>query len=733
MAPFRLRLPLPRWLLALAAAAGAWARADAVRIELKGSQLSGPAQEDRGEEPWRAALDNWKRDYAGSRAAWLDAMRAWRTEQLRRIGYDDRHYRRPELQWTQRDFVQPQVMVEDRYLYDVAAQRYTVARYLDDVGRRYGGVDSVLLWPVYPNIGVDNRNQWDLLRDLPGGVDGVREMIAEFHRRGVTVFFPTMPWDTGTRDAGADHATATARLLADVGADGINGDTCAGLPQAFLTAADAAGRPLALEPELSMQDDAMLQWNLQSWAYWDFPFVPRVSKWKWLEPRHLVHVCDRWATDRTDLLQAAFFNGVGVESWENVWGWWNGFTPRDAEALRRISAVYHVVPELLVSRDWEPHVPTLHYGVYASVFPGATRTLWTIVNRNAFEVGEAVIALPHRPDRRYFDLWNGVALQPRVEGTTAVCDLPLEPRGFGAVLAVDGTEVDPELEKVLVAQRQSAARPLNGFSATWSFLPQQLVAIAPTAPADQPPPGMVRIPAGEFVFRVRGVEIEGENRPGLDVQYPWETSPRREHVHRLAMPAFWIDRHPVTNAEFKVFLDAAGYRPADAHNFLRHWQSGAPVAGDERRPVVWVSLEDARAYAAWAGKRLPHEWEWQYAAQGGDGRTYPWGESWDDAAVPPPQRGRDLPPAPEIGRTPRGASPFGVEDLVGLVWQWTDEFVDEHTRAAIVRGGSYYQPQGSSWYFPQNRSLGEHGKYLLMAPAKDRAGTIGFRCVKDAR
>jgi hypothetical protein len=67
------------------------------------------------------------------------------------------------------------------------------------------------------------------------------------------------------------------------------------------------------------------------------------------------------------------------------------------------------------------------------------------------------------------------------------------------------------------------------------------------------------------------------------------------------------------------------------------------------------------------------------------------------------------------------------------VWQWTSEFVDEHTRAAILRGGSSYQPQGSIWYFPQAYRNDEHGKYLLMAPGLDRSERIGFRCVKDAQ
>jgi formylglycine-generating enzyme required for sulfatase activity len=89
-------------------------------------------------------------------------------------------------------------------------------------------------------------------------------------------------------------------------------------------------------------------------------------------------------------------------------------------------------------------------------------------------------------------------------------------------------------------------------------------------------------------------------------------------------------------------------------------------------------------------------------------------------------------PPTNVDGYPQGASLFGVTDL-GNVWQWTDEFVDEHTRAGILKGGSYYQAQGSLWYFPQVYKLTEHGKYLLIAPSKDRAGTLGFRCVVDAQ
>ena len=76
-----------------------------------------------------------------------------------------------------------------------------------------------------------------------------------------------------------------------------------------------------------------------NWGYWTFTFAPAVSKQKWLEPRHMINICDRWARDQTDDLQYAFFNGIGYESWENIWGIWNQITPRDAEALRRVAAI----------------------------------------------------------------------------------------------------------------------------------------------------------------------------------------------------------------------------------------------------------------------------------------------------------------------------------------------------------------------------------------------------------
>ena len=157
-----------------------------------------------------------------------------------------------------------------------------------------------------------------------------------------------------------------------------------------------------------------------TWGYWSYNFVPSVSRFKWLEPRHMVNISNRWAHDHTDDLQEAFFNGVGFESWENIWGIWNQMTPRDAEALRRTATIERSVAPLLISPQWEPHFPMQQFGIFASEWPGKTETLWTIVNRNGYGASGRQMLVPYQADAHFFDLWHGVELHPEREGNFSV-------------------------------------------------------------------------------------------------------------------------------------------------------------------------------------------------------------------------------------------------------------------------------------------------------------------------
>jgi formylglycine-generating enzyme required for sulfatase activity len=194
------------------------------------------------------------------------------------------------------------------------------------------------------------------------------------------------------------------------------------------------------------------------------------------------------------------------------------------------------------------------------------------------------------------------------------------------------------------------------------------------------------------------------------------------------MHGFYMDKYPVTNGEYEQFLKKSDYQPKDTVNFLKHWRTGKPVKGEEDLPVIWVSREDAIAYATWAGKRLPEEREWQYAAQGTNPRKYPWGDEKDSLKC-----NYNLNHPTPVNQFPPGASYFGVEDMVGNVWQLMADLYDNGCYYfSIIRGGSYYHPKSSIWYVTGGPLPVDHPEMLLLiAPSLDRNATVGFRCAKD--
>jgi serine/threonine-protein kinase len=166
---------------------------------------------------------------------------------------------------------------------------------------------------------------------------------------------------------------------------------------------------------------------------------------------------------------------------------------------------------------------------------------------------------------------------------------------------------------------------------------------------------MVWIPPGKFVYGKEGKTAEAAG--------------------------FSLGRHPVTNAQFKRFLDATGYQPDVDHpqndRFLSHWTNGKLPKALERHPVVNVSVYDALAYCKWAGLTLPTEWLWEKAARGADGRTYPWGET------SPYNRKRLLAhvqtnSTAEVGKYTAVRSPYGCEELIGNVSEWCNPVPEKH-------------------------------------------------------
>jgi len=336
-----------------------------------------------------------------------------------------------------------------------------------------------------------------------------------------------------------------------------------------------------------------------------------------------------------------------------------------------------------------------------------------------------VLTLPVSSTTACWDAYRGASL------TSSSATLNLDAFGYGAVLCLPTkrSQSDPILAQYMSTMATLTQTPLSSLSTNTPVLSQTMVVYS--APASgMSTSDMTLIPSNtNYAFYATGVEIEGQQRPGVDFQYFWESQPQLTHSTTFNLPAFYINTYPITNSDYAAFMKATHYTPKVSKNFLRDWNGGTYRSGWANKPVTWVSIDDASAYCTWRGGRLPNEWEWQYAAQGNDGRSYPWGSTFDSSRVATPFTGRTLPGPDDVGQRPSGASPYGVQDLVGLVWQWTNSFADTHTRAASVKGGSYYRPQGSRWYFPNAQKVYEHGKLLLISPSLDRSACIGFRCV----
>lgn len=239
---------------------------------------------------------------------------------------------------------------------------------------------------------------------------------------------------------------------------------------------------------------------------------------------------------------------------------------------------------------------------------------------------------------------------------------------------------------------------------------------------------LVYVPAGPF--RMGSEDGDEDERP----------------LHVVDLPAFYIDRHPVTNGRFVQFLRAVGFQPRDARGYYAAGQAESGlewdgsdwqvVPGRVDYPANGVSYLGAAAYAQWAGRRLPTEAEWEKAARGTDGRAYPWGNEWDPlrANGDGPQDG--YPGLAPVGAMPGGASPYGAEEMGGTLWEWVASryrpypYVASDGREAADPPDSMVN-RGGSWRYDSARwssRIANRG----WDPPEVADDDYGFRCAADA-
>ncbi|MHB1000522.1 MAG: formylglycine-generating enzyme family protein [Armatimonadota bacterium] len=657
-------------------------------------------------------------------------------------------YDRNDLDWLTSSYTCHFSFMYDTSFFDVSIGQYKIDSFIDDGVREFGGYDILLLWQGYPRLGVDERNQFDMYRDMPGGLKGIRKIVDRAHERGIKVFIDYNPWDTGTRREPVSDENTLIEIVKAIDCDGIFLDTMLGTSPEFREEMDKARPGVAFAPEGYPSVD-QLSVSPSSWGQYWYKYAPLdrssdIAKsappllhHKMIEPRHMIHQVSRWTPGHWDEIETAFFNGSGMVVWENIFGAYNPWKAYDRVTWRRCVPILKKFTGIFNSDRKEPYYPSLVDGLYANRWWDDGMQLFTLINRSGIElVNQPMLELPGKSGKVYFDLWNGKKIEPEVKGSSVVITGSAD--RIGCILEIDRNKVDDSL-LALISQMKNGdyTEPerdyrIHARSVTY---PEPVKLTEPES-ADSVPAGMMLVPGAPVTMELEHTRRECGCYPDPGTPDDWldyffkgnDFLGKVKHkIGPVDVRSFLIDETEVTNVQFKRFLDSTGYKPTHSENFLKHWNNGQMPKELADYPVVYIDIDDARAYARWAGKRLPTEEEWHLAAQGTDGRLWPWGNNFD------PDKCNTTGQIQSVKSYPDGRSPYGCYNMSGNVWEWTESCrSDGHTRFIMIRGGSFMNVTGSIWYIEGGpQPCTSHTKFIRMWPVLDRCSTVGFRCVKD--
>lgn len=642
----------------------------------------------------------------------------WRIQARKSLNYNDAAYKNPVFKWTQSNYSCLFLFMYDQDFFDPVKNVYTIAKIIERGKKEFGGYDSVVLWHAYPRIGFDERNQFDYYRDMPGGLKGLYNVTEEFHKEGIKVFINYNPWDTGTRREGKPDIDGLADIVAAINADGIFLDTLKNAAFDFRNKLDNIKPGIVVEGEIAAELEYLPTHHL-SWAQeFGDKYIPGLLRNKWYEPRHIQHQISRWSHDHSMELHQAWMNGSGIMIWENVFGQWLPWHERDKSLLRTILPIQRRYTELFNSESLVPFIETGIEGIFANLWQKDGVKLYTLVNRHQHEIKGKLITIDDEKGN-YFDIVEGGPAKIIRSGKKVIIEGRIPARGIGCIVAVKGNVDEIFLGEMQAIRASYNYEPVVPVNETKLKKAKPVKSLGITGNMIEIKPSIVR-----QVTKIESRECGAYSSGPLVAVSLGKFIPFDKTV---TIPHFAIDKFPVTNEDFLKFLKSSGYKPIDETNFLAHWTGGQIPAGKEKHPVVYVDINDARAYAEWAGKRLPSEEEWQYVAHGYSWPLYPWGNELEKDKY---NSGNGTTP---VDAFPGGASQFGCMDMCGNTWEMTEsEYSDEHNRFIMLKGGSYFDAATSHWYvkggpMPPDVST----KFLLMYPGLDRCSTISFRCVRD--
>jgi formylglycine-generating enzyme required for sulfatase activity len=686
--------------------------------------------------------------------------------------FDNKLFEREDLKWIKNSYIIILQMAWDREFFDRQSGKYTYFDELRKWNEQFNHIDVFCIWPTWPRLGLDQRNQWDMYRDLPGGTEQLKSLARSSRHYGTRFFISYNPWDNSTRKE--DHFKGMADMIRETDADGVVLDTRGSSSYELQHTADSVKKGVIMYSEgMAIPKDmpGIISGRVHNAIY----FSPELNLNKVIKPDFAIfRVCDVGEDKSHREIAISFFNGYGTELHLGRPGGRDESFRDDLNYLSGTTFILRQNNDVFLDNDWTPFINTSSDNIYVNKWQSGEKSVFTVLNMRPEGFQGKLFKVTDMEGKHFVSLWHNENIEPVIENGTAY--LPVSAEGW--LPSYSGTRSEASLDCIaqlpviisseLKGDSLDIHNPGKGVISLWTgnpsyktghfdlkfkrdttfkvsniignyegkivlqYLENNLLKdeniiifrggkpwlisrVTPTTRAKAIPSDMVLIPKASITYN-------------LTTREDFIPYPEINRDITSEVDSFLIDKYPVTNSQFKDFIMKSGYLPADTTNYLKHWVSGTFRQGQDKYPVVYVSYDDIISYARWAGKRLPTQAEWQLAAQGTDKRKWPWGDEFHATRC---NNGFDrLTPVDAFSK---GASPYGVMDLVGNVWQVTnDMYSDGPYNFMIIRGGSYYSPDSSWWYIEGGpQSLTKTQIMLMVSPGFDRCGTVGFRCVKD--
>jgi formylglycine-generating enzyme required for sulfatase activity len=706
--------------------------------------------------------------------------------------FDNSLFERKDLQWVRHAYVSTILMNWSSEYYNYQDKKFHLNEYIKKGKQLYGGDDFIAIWPTWPTLGLDQRNQFDLFRDLPGGLAKIKEMANQSRANGTRLFVCYNPWDESTR--GENHFEGITKLIAGTSADGVVLDTKGESSRELQNSADKVKSGVIMYSEgMAVPKDmsGIVSGRVHNALY----YPPMLNLNKLIKPEFAIfRVAEVFKEPIQREFATAFFNGYGTElnimepgrpSWVD----------EQYKYLGRTSRILRENTNNFVSKNFQPLIETSTENIWVNAWLLPDKNIYTIYSLIPEGYKDFLFKVIPKVGFHFIDLWHHRLLEPKqlngnwlIEAETnafhkkylgtnnegevdCIAQIPIliGATRTGDLLTIHSEQKGNEI-RVWAGTPTYGIKPLvlkpgeNKISLFKNFgtyegdfvlqlfdqgilmdetivtlnasEPRRISTVQKTKLVKSIPMGMVSIPAGSFRFK----SIHGDDF----IPYP-----KQDEDSLKMMPAFYMDVFPVTNEQYAQFVKSSRYTPADTINYLKHWVDRKIPVGSEKFPVINVSYEDAKAYATWAGKRLPTEIEWQFAAQTKGGNEWPWKQlipvtrkeevitqtltvnsiEGIDSTLCNIGNGSLYP----VGKYPKGTNAYGLQDLTGCVWQLTNDLYQcGNYQYIMLKGGSYFKPS-SSWWYVQGGPRELHYRQFLLRVSQgfERNATVGFRCVQD--